>query len=194
LGYADFLKSLYPTSHDVNGEVYSVILGAIGNAIDQFDPNRINLKSEFSVTTAIGNALDSNGQDWSTPRRNGESDSSYRSRVLSLLPLYSHGPSVPGVSAVATPFTGAQPVIFEYGPEGFVMGESTIDDAGFTTETDVFTFELHVQNPNNLSYNHLDLENAVRKAKLARSTAIIFHNGIDTSTSVEQSNAIVTIV
>lgn len=194
MGYAHFLKSLYPTSHDVNGEVYSVILGAIGYALDQFDPNQINLKSEFSVTASSGNALDSNGQDWDTLRRNGESDTSYRSRILSLLPLYANGPSVPGITAVGTPFTGAQPGIFEYGPDGFVMGESTISDAGFCDSDDVFTFEFHVQNPNNVSYNHLDLENAVRKAKLARSTAIVFHNGVDTSTSAEQSNAIVTIV
>jgi hypothetical protein len=194
LGYANFLKSLFPDSHDVNGEIYSVILGAIGNAIDQYDPNQINLKSEFSVTTSTGDALIRNAQDWGVNKRNNESDSPFKSRILSILPLYANGPKVDGIKAVATPFTGMQPVIFEYGPEAFVIGESTLGDAGFCSSGDVFTFELHVQNPNSVSYNHLDLENAVQKAKLARSTAIIFHNGIDTSTSAEQSNAIVTIV
>lgn len=194
MGYANFLKSLFPDSHDVNGEIYSVILGAIGNAIDQYDPNQIKLVSEFSVTTATGDALIRNSQDWGVNKRNGESETSFRNRILSVLPLYANGPRPDGIKAVATPFTGTAPIIFEYGPEGFIMGESTIGDGGFSISSDVFTFELHVQNPNNVSYNHLDLESAVRKAKLARSTAIVFHTGIDTSTAAEQSNAIITIV
>ena len=194
MAYADFLKSLFPDSHDINAEIYNAVLGAIGSVIDQYDPNQINLKSEFSVTTAAGSALDTNGVDWGQTRRNNESDASFRSRILSILPLYAHGAIVSGIEAVVIPFTGASPIVFEYGPESFVMGESTIDDAGFSTETDVFTFELHVQNPNNVSYNHLDLENAVRKAKLARSTAIVYHNGTDTSTLNEQSNAIINII
>jgi len=194
LGYANFLKSLFPDSHDVNGEIYSIILGAIGNAIDQYDPNQINLKSEFSVTTSVGDALVRNAQDWGVNKRNNEDDNSFRNRILSILPLFANGPRVNGIKAVATPFTSTPPIIFEYGPEGFVMGESTVSDAGFCSSGDVFTFELHVQNPNNVSYNHLDLENAVRKAKLARSTAIIFHNGVDTSTAAEQAIATIAII
>lgn len=193
MGYADFLKSLYPSSHNVDGEVYSVILGAIGYAIDQYDPVQIGLASEFSVTASNGSALDKNGQDWSEPRRNGETDTAYQQRILSMLPLYVNGPTVPGIEAVVQPFTGKVPIIFEYGPSAFTMGESAIGEAGFSTSTDVFTFEIHVQNPNNLAYDHIDMENAISKAKLARSTAIIYHNGTDTSATAENATAVVTI-
>lgn len=208
MGYADFLKSLYPSSHNVEGEVYSAILGAIGYALDQYDPTRIiysdaipgvivtvqnNLASEFSVTTATGTALDLHGFDWGVIRRSGETDNDYRSRILSMLPLYVNGPTVPGIEAIVRPFTGEVPIIFEYGPSAFTMGESAIGDAGFSTSTDVFTFEIHVQNPNNLSYDHLDMESAVSKAKLARSTAIIYHNGTDTSVAAESTTAVITI-
>ena len=193
MGYATFLKSLYPSSHNVDGEIYSVILGAIGYALDQYDPVQIGLAAQFSVTASGGAALDQNGADWGIPRRNSEVDATYQQRILSMLPLYVNGPTVPGIEAVVQPFTGTAPVIFEYGPSSFTMGESAIGDAGFSTSTDVFSFEIHIQNPSNLSYNHMDMENAVSKAKLARSTAIIYHNGTDTSATAESATAVVTI-
>lgn len=194
MGYSEFLKALYPSSHNVDGEVYSVILGAIGFALDQYDPNKINLASEFSVTASSGDALGMNGLDWGVTKKIGESDDSFKQRTLSLLPLYSNGPKVDCIKTIVSIFTGVVPIVFEYGPGAFVMGESAIDGAGFCSEGDVFTFEIHIQNPNNVSYNHQDLENAVQKAKLARSTAIIFHNGTDTSPAAEQSNSMITVM
>ena len=193
MGYSTFLQSLFPSSHNVDGEIYSVLLGAIGYALDQYDPIQIGLAAQFSVTASSGAALDQNGTDWGAPRRNEETDSAYRQRILSMLPLYVNGPTVSGIEAVVQPFTGTIPIVFEYGPSSFTMGESAIGDAGFSTSTDVFTFEIHVQNPGNVAYNHLDLESAVSKAKLARSTAIIYHNGNDSSALAESATATVTI-
>ncbi|MHB1651677.1 MAG: hypothetical protein ACYCVD_04260 [Desulfitobacteriaceae bacterium] len=194
MGYADFLKNLIPPSYNPGGEVFQVFLGAVGVALDQYAPSQITLKNEFSATKATGAALDTQGADWGVARRSGESDASYRSRILSILPLYVNGPTVDGISAVVKPFTGTAPVIFEYGPAAFIMGESTIGDAGFSTAADLFTFEIQVQNPLALAYNHIDMENAVRNTKMARSTAIIYHNGTDTSVAVETSTAIITII
>ncbi len=209
MGYADFLKSLFPDSHDVEAEVYDVVLGAIGYALDQYDPYyqfysaaipgvidvvTNPLSAEFSMTTATGAALDGHGQDLEAPRRNGEDDGSYRQRLLSIIPAYVNGPTVSSVQQVVQQFTGYAPTIFEYGPGAFVIGESAISEAGFSTATDLFAFEVHVQNPGGLSYNHLDLENAVQKAKMARSSAIIYHNGTDTSTAAQASDAVITVI
>lgn len=193
MGFSDFLKNLIPSPYNTHGEVFSVLLGAVGQALDQYNPTAIGLKAEFSITTASGSALDSNGADWEELRRPGESDAVYKQRILSILPLYLNGPSVPGIAATIKPFTGSNPTIFEYGPNAFTIGESAIGEAGFSTGTDAFTFEIHIVNPNNVSYDHLDMENAIRTAKLARSSAIVYHSGPDLSPLAEATNAVVTI-
>ena len=188
MSYAEFIKKLFPNSYNVNGEVFSVVLGAVGYALDQYDPNKINLSSEFNISTATGNALDDHGSDWGFPRRADEDDNAYKNRILAMLPLYVQGPTTQGIKATANPFTGVEPIIFEYGPDAFVMGDSPIGESGFCNSEDIYTFELHVQNPNNVPYNYTDLEYAIQRAKLARSTAVIYHNGPNTSTISELSD------
>lgn len=175
MSYKNFIKAQFPPSYKLDGDVFNVLVGAIGKAIDIFDPIQINLVSEFSVTASSGSALILNGQDWGVEKRNGEIDTAYKNRVLSMLPLYANGPTIPGMKTAIKPFTGYNPTIFEYGPSSFIMGESTIGDVGFSSIDDAFAFEVQVNNPDNLVYSYSDLKNAVDKAKLARSTAII-HN------------------
>lgn len=193
MGFSSFLKNLIPFSHNTSGEIYGVLLGAVGQALDQYNPTAIGLKAEFSITMASGSSLDLNGADWKELRRPGESDSTYKQRVLSILPLYTNGPSVLGITATIKPFTGNNPTIFEYGPNAFTIGESTIGDAGFSAGTDAFIFEIHIVNPNNISYDHLDMENAIKTAKMARSSAIVYHCGTDLSPLGEAIDAVVTL-
>jgi hypothetical protein len=194
VGYANVLKSLYPNSHSVNAQVYSAILGAIGASIDQYDPVQIGLAQQFSITTATNSSLDSGGKDWGLTRRLGESDNTFRQRILSLLPLYSNGPTVPGITAAVATFTGANPTIFEYGPGAFRWADSAWSEAGFSNTAGLFTYEIHVANPNNVTYNHSDMETIIQICQMARSTAILYHNGTDTSPLGEASNAVVNIV
>jgi hypothetical protein len=148
------------------------ILSGIGAALDSVDPAQINLAEQFSVSTATGSALDKHGQDWGVPRRYGESDDSYRARILAQLPRYASGPTVANIKAVVRAFTQADPDIFELGPQGFTMGVSAMGEFGFAPSGDAFTFIVTVHNPYNIQFNHADLENAVNNAKPARSTAI----------------------
>lgn len=194
MGYSTFLKSLYPDSHDVNAEVYNAILGAIGYVLDQYDPYAIGLPSEFSVTTATNSALESNGSDWGVPRRNGESDTAYRARILSMLPIYANGASDWGITATVAPFTGIAPIFLDFGTDGWSPGDSACMDSAMSDFAGLFIIEIQVQNPNNVSYSHYDMESAVKRAKPARSMAIIYHNGTDTSTLGESSNAVITVV
>lgn len=209
MGYTEFLKNLFPDSHDINGQVYSAMLGAVGYLLDQYDPYRETesrtipgvpehsqnyLSKEFSVSTATGEALDRHGQDWGVFRNIGESDTAYRARILAFPPLYALGPTVAGTKAVVKPFTGEEPEIVEYGLCSFVIGETSVSEAGFCPEVDLFAFEVWVKNSRDLAYNHQDLENAVKKAKLARSRAIICHQGVDLSVVNEVSDARVTII
>lgn len=193
MGYAEFLKSLYPDSHNVVGPVYTALLGAIGAALDQYDPYQIGLAHEFSVSTATGTALDSCGLDWGVTRHSGESDSAYRIRILAMLPIYANGASDYGISAVVTVFTGHAPTLIDCSNEGWVWTESAwLDDAFSGLES--FTLFIFVANPDGVAYNHYDMEYAVRRGVPARSKAILWHNGVDTSPLAEAANAIVTIV
>jgi len=195
MGYKDFIYNIIPPSYNTDGEVFQALMGAIGSALDKYDPEIIGLQAEFSVTKATAYSLNKQGADWGRFRKANESDTAFRQRVLSLLPLYVNGPSNPGIRAVINPFTGADPIIFEYGPGAFTMDESAIGEAGFSAGiSDTFTFELFVQNPDGLSYDHQDMENAIEGIKMARSSAIIYHNGVDTSPLGEQPNETVTIV
>ena len=194
MGYAAFLSSLFPSSHDTSAEVYSAMLGAVGYALDQYDPVANELASEFSATAAEGPALDRNGQDWGVYRRPGESDDSYQLRILSAVAIYTYGSSVPGMKAVVGAFTGTPPIILEQGPQAFRFSISAMGSAAFMPPGAPFTFEAYVQNPGGVAYNHLDMEDAVSAAKPARSTAIIYHNGTDASPASETATAIVTII
>lgn len=193
LGYRDFLKQLFPNSHNVEGEVYTALLGAVGFALDNLDPVQNNLSTAFCITTAVGTDLDLHGNDWGIVRRYQESDDSFRQRLLSLLPIYTKGPTLSGIKTVLSAFTGAEPDIFEYGPSLFIMGESAIAEAGFGTAADIFTFEVSINNPNGVSYNHRDMETTLKNSKLSRSTCILHHNGKDTSTLDQSPTAVITI-
>lgn len=196
--YVNFLRSLYPDSHNIDGPVYTAMLGAMGAALDMFDPYQLGLPSEFSVTTAQTTALDSNGRDWGVIRRSGESDITYRARILSMLPVYANGASDPGITAAVAVFTGANPVLIDCSSDGFVCGTtddaSAIGEAGMSDLAGLFTIYLMIANPDSLSYSHYDMEFSVMRGLPARSRAIIFHNGTDTSVLNEASDAIVIVV
>jgi len=194
MGYADYMKQLFPDSHNVEGEVYNVILGAIGVVFDLLDPIANNLAHEFTITAASGSALDTVGADWEAPRKLGENDTTYKARLLSLLPFFILGATAAGVKGVVKPFTGSNPLIDEWGQDAFSIGYSAIGDGYPLDAFGLFTFVLTVVNPGAVSYNHLDLETAVCRAKASRSTAIILHNGTDTSTAYEAADAKVNIV
>jgi hypothetical protein len=151
--------------------VWYQILGGVGVALDQVDPAQIQLADQFSVTTATGSALDKHGADWGVPRRYNESDESYRQRILAQLPRYASGPTVANIKAVVRAFTGVDPDIFEFGPDGFTMGYSTMGEFGFSAQNETFSFQVTVYNPNNVTYNQQDLIDAVNQAKPARSQA-----------------------
>lgn len=155
--------------------LYQILSGA-GAALDAVDPNQIGLADEFAVTTATGAALDKHGADWGVPRRYNEPDDTYRQRILGQLPRYASGPTVANMQAVVRAFTGVNPEIFEYGPDGFTMGYSAMGAFGFSATNETFSFQVTVNNPNNVTYNQQDLIDAVNVAKPARSTAEFVFN------------------
>ncbi|MCF8566921.1 phage tail protein [Alicyclobacillus tolerans] len=151
--------------------VWYQILGGAGAALDTVDPNQIGLADQFSVTTATGSALNKHGADWGVPRRYNETDDAYRQRILGQLPRYASGPTVANIQSVVRAFTGVNPDIFEYGPDGFTMGYSAMGAFGFSAVNETFSFLVTVYNPNNVTYNQQDLMDAVNEAKPARSSA-----------------------
>lgn len=155
---------------DPSSVLYQIMNG-VSTALDDVDPSLIGLSQQFSVTSAAGSALDSNGADWGVARRYNESDVSYRNRILAQLPTYASGPTVANIKSVVRAFTGVDPDIFEYGPDGFTMGYSSMGDFGFFAANESFTFLVTVYNTNGVPYNHQDLIDAVNTAKPARSTA-----------------------
>jgi hypothetical protein len=162
---------------DPNSNLGSLI-GAIGERLDAVDPNQTNLANQFSVSTATGEFLDMNGNDFGVNRRLGESDDDYRKRILAVVPIYTNGPTVPAISQIVQNFTGVAPMIIEFGPDGFTMGVSPMGQFIFDSDdNDNFVFQVQVQNPNNVPYKRKDLEQAVNDAKPARSTATFVHQG-----------------
>lgn len=154
------------------------IIGAVGQQLDAVDPVQTQLANQFAVSTATGSALDLNGKDFDVVRRLNESDTDYRNRILAVVPIYTTGPTVSAISTIVQNFTGVSPIIVEYGPDGFTMGVSPMGNFIFDSNlNDNFTFQVQVQNPNNVSYIRSDLENAVNTAKPARSLATFVHQG-----------------
>jgi len=191
--WATFIASLYPDSHNVTGPVYTVLIGAIGAALDQLDPAQTHLAREFTVTTSTDTALDRNGIDWGVPRRAGEDDASYRARILSALAVYAEGSSDAGISAAVAAFTGTAPTLIDCSSDGWVMGESSCGDSAMADLAGIFTLFIYVKNPDDVAYSHFDMEAAVRRGLLARARAYLIHNGVDTSVLGEASNATVLI-
>ena len=152
------------------------MMGTIGNQLDAVDPQQTNLANQFAVNTATGTALDNHGKDWGVSRRLNESDANYRTRILAILPIYTGGPTVANISQIVQNFTGFAPTIIEYGPQSFTMGVSPMGNFVFGGY-DVFTFQVIVNNPNNVPYIRADLQTAVNSAKPARSTALFVHSG-----------------
>lgn len=158
------------------------LLGAVGNQLDAVDPaqksfgdpnNPTTLAASFAVSSATGSALDSHGLEWSVPRRDGEADSSYRARIMAMLPVYTTGPTVAAIENLVANFTGATPIILEYGPMGFTMGIAPMGTFVFSNNQSTFTFQVQVQGTQ--AYKKSDLEAAVNLAKPARSTATFIH-------------------
>lgn len=154
------------------------LMGAIGQQLDSIDPAQTGLALQFAISTATGSALDQQGADWGVPRRYNELDDAYRVRIQAVLPIYVNGPTVSAISSIVQNFTGVAPIILEYGPQGFTMGVSPMGNFVFTSvNQDPFTFQVQVQNPNNVAYKKADLESAVNSLKPARSTALFVHQG-----------------
>lgn len=162
-------------SKDPNSNL-GMLMGAIGSQLDVIDPAQTNLAAQFAISTATGAALDKHGADWGVPRRYNESDAAYQARIQAVLPIYTNGPTLSAISTIVQNFTGVAPIITEYGPQGFTMGVSPMGNFVFGGG-DVFSFQVQVQNPNNVAYKRTDLEAAVNQAKPARSSAIFVHQG-----------------
>jgi hypothetical protein len=122
-------------NQDSTSVLYQIVQGT-GAALDQVDPGQINLAGQFSVTTATGSALDSNGADWGELRRAGESDDTYRARILSQLPIYAQGPIPNALVAAATPFTGVAPTYSERGQTIFSLPFFIKSDGGLPERWD----------------------------------------------------------
>lgn len=152
------------------------LMSAIGSQLDAIDPAQIGLAVQFAISTATGSALDAHGKDWGVPRRYNESDAAYQARIQAVLPIYTNGPTLAAISTIVQNFTGVAPIIIEYGPQSFTMGVTPMGNFVFSTQSP-FTFQVQVQNPNNVAYIRADLEAAVNQAKPARSTAIFVHQG-----------------
>lgn len=192
--YAQFMRALYPDSHNVNGQTYWALLGAIGHVLDTLDPYQINLSLEFSVTTATGAALDRNGADWGVVREAGEVDVAYRARILAALPIYEDGASDTGISNVIQPFTGTAPVLYDGSQDGFCWADSAFADDAWSDIAGLFTLWIYVQNPSAVAYSHLAMEQAIQRGLPVRSRVILWHNGTDTSRLAEASTAKVIIL
>lgn len=193
-GYTEWLKRLFPDSHNVDGEVYTAILGAVGTALDSLDPFQMGLPSEFAVTTATGEALDKHGADWGVPRRAGETDNDYRIRILAMLFIYANSASVAGITAAVALFTGANPIFIDCSSDGWICSVSSCLDSAMSDLAGVFTVYIYVQNPDSVSYSHYDMQFAVRRGLPARSRAILIHNGIDTSPLAQAPDEVVEII
>lgn len=166
------LSNIFTKSSNTN---LGQLIGAIGEQLNKVDPSQTDFDQQFAVSTANGNGLDLNGQDWEIVRKSGESDNDYRKRILAVMPVYTTGPTVTAIKQIVNNFTGVDPIILEYGPESFTMGVSPMGSFVFGDE-DQFTFQVQVQNPNGVPYNHSDLEAAVNFAKPARSKATFIHD------------------
>jgi hypothetical protein len=150
--------------------LYQLLTG-VGVALDSVDPAQIGLAEQFAVSTSSGTYLDKHGADWGVYRRVGESDDSYRQRILAQLPRYASGPTVESMKAIVRAFTGVDPDIFEYGPDSFTMGVSTMGTFGFSSSDAAFNFLVTVYNPNDVKFDPNDLVSAINAAKPARSNA-----------------------
>jgi hypothetical protein len=111
-----------------------------------------------------------------------------------MLPIYANGASDAGMIATVLPFTGVAPILDDFCTDGWSPSDSACMDSAMSDLAGLFTLQINVQNPNNVSYSHYDMEFAVRRAKPARSQVWLYHNGADTSTLNEVSNAIITII
>lgn len=189
------LSNIFTRKSDSN---LNQLMEAVGNELDQIpviqrDPefndyyisnNQVitgettysTLAEDFAISTATGEALDRHGEDWGIARRLDEIDDDYRKRIQAVVPIYTNGPTVPTMKQIVKNFTGTDPVIIEYGPDGFTMGVSPMGGFVFSDE-DVFTFQVQVQNPDNAPYIRSDLEGVVNQAKPARAAAIFVHQG-----------------
>jgi hypothetical protein len=192
--YADFLKKLFPDSHPVTEEIYGTVLDAFGYVLDLLNPYQIGLNLEFSVTTATGTALDSQGADWGVYRRSGETDNAYRARILGILPIYANGASISGMKASIDNFIGAEPTIYDLCTDGYSPGDSAPADNALSDMDGLFTVLIYINNPYGTSYSHYDLEYLLKQSKPARSKIILHHNGTDTSPLDESSDAVLTLV
>ncbi|MBL0386235.1 hypothetical protein JJB07_06160 [Tumebacillus sp. ITR2] len=152
------------------------LFGAIGSKLDELDPAQTQLQRQFAMFTANGEALDRHGQDWGVYRRDLEADEDYRRRIQAVLPIYTNGPTVQAISDIVRNFTGAAPVILEFGPYSFTMGVTPMGDFMFNDRSP-FEFEVQVQNPEGVTYKKNDLEMAVQQAKPARATVTFVHQG-----------------
>ncbi len=172
--WGNFIASLFASRFKTqSGSNLSTIINAVGTTLDGLDPAQTNLASQFSVTGSSGSGLDENGADWGVPRRAGESDASYKARILATLPPYIAGPTVTALSNVVKPFTGVAPLIFAASKFSQLFPLTFPLEFGGNTTQDYYTILLTMQNPNNVIYQRQDAVSAIDTMKRVIATVIV---------------------
>lgn len=168
---------MFTSRFNTTGPNLGTILGAAGDTLDGLDPAQTYLGNQFSVTGASGSYLDLNGADWSVPRRAGESDSSYRARILATLPAYVMGPTLTALSNTVRSFTGVAPVLYAATQFSDLFPLSFPLQFGGNITQDYFTIHVYIQNPNRVKYQQQDVVAAVQAVKRVIATVVIHWEG-----------------
>lgn len=170
------LRTLFTDPYNTGPNTYlGLMLDGTGSVLDTLDPAQSGLVNQWSASTATGAALDANGAEWVLPRNAGESDASYRSRILAVLPAFSAGPTVGALSGAVASIVGTPPTISQRGDNDAVFPLTFSPTITFGPENtlDVFTIDLTVNNPNNVTYSQSAVIAAVRMIKRAIATVLI---------------------
>jgi len=169
------LASLMTPGLNTNAPNVAALLAGMAAQLDRVDPEALGLADQFSVTLATGAALDLHGADWSVPRRPGETDATYKTRLLATVPLFSQGPTVAALAAAVMPFTGVAPRIFERGVNtGISFPMAFPITFGADTSSDLLTIDVWVQNPNGVAYQQSDVVAAVTVVKRVTTTVVLW--------------------
>lgn len=172
--WGGFITQLFTSRFKTTpGANLRTIINAAGTTFDGLDPAQTKLGNQFSVTGSSGQYLDWNGEDWSVPRRAGESDAAYQARILATLPAYAQGPTVPALVSAVKPFTGVAPLTYAATQYSELFPLTFPLVFGGNTTQDYYTVLLTMQNPNNVSYQRQDVVNAIDNMKRVIATVIV---------------------
>lgn len=110
--------------HD-RSKLFWALVRALGRALDDVDAEHFSNHELFRVVTATGEALDKHAVLYGVKRFSGETDKDFRARILaSLAQLSGTRSSVEAAVAAFVPRTDF--VIFEFGQDSWVLGESQL--------------------------------------------------------------------